>query len=217
MPAPYIMTDAYFTMYGGITGSSTAAQRQAAYSIAEELVCADMGTFLTPTTITGTYDLTGEIWLEHSYVNRLVVAWVKSFDETIHFTFSGSTYMRIRDHEHGIVDISNICNVCGYYYDPAHIDIVYETGLSSSIASGSNMLLALTTLAQIELNEIIGYGNESPGDAGVEEFSNQDYREKRVRQFKTSMGSSAKAIYAHKLISKYRKLHRVGLGRPPIR
>lgn len=212
---PHIMTDAYFTTYGGMTGSSTYAQRQAAYAIAEELAVADMGTFLVPTMVTGTYDLTGEIWLEHSYVNRAVMAWVRSFDGTVQQTFSGSNYMRVRDREHGILDISNVYRLCCYgYYDPLYIDIVYEASLPIPVAYGANMLLALTTLAQIELNEIIGYGNESPGDGGIEQFSNQDYSEKRVAQFKTSMGSSNKALYAHKLLSKYRRPNRVGLGRP---
>lgn len=210
---PFVMTDAYFTSYGGMTGSSTYAQRQAAYAIAEEMACADMGTFLVPTIVTGTYDLTSEIWLEHSYVNRPVIAWVRSFDGTIHQTFSGSNYMRVRDREHGILDISNVYRVCGYV-DAPYIDVVYEASLPIPISYGANMLLALTTLAQIELNEIIGYGNESPGDGGLTKFSNQDYSEERVKQFKTSMGSSNKALYAHKLLSKYRRPNRVGLGKP---
>jgi len=53
--SPIILTDAIFTAYGGHTGSSATAQRTAAYLIAEMAATADIGSFLLPTTVTGTF------------------------------------------------------------------------------------------------------------------------------------------------------------------
>jgi hypothetical protein len=73
------------------------------------------------------------------------------------------------------------------------------------------MLLALTTYASIILNEIVGYGNESPGDMGVQSFSNQEYRETRKTLLRTSFGTSARAQFAHGLITRFRKMRYVSL------
>ena len=57
---------------------------------------------------------------------------------------------------------------------------------------------------------MIGYGNEAPGDVGVEEFSSQGYRE--VRRLKnTDFGNSPKAIFANRLLRSLRKHKFVGL------
>src|SRR3972149_5790771 len=53
--APSILTDTIFVDYGGHTGTSTAAQRMAAYAIAEGQAAQEIGTFVAPTMVTGTY------------------------------------------------------------------------------------------------------------------------------------------------------------------
>ena len=60
---------------------------------------------------------------------------------------------------------------------------------------------ALTIVAQSELNEMsLATLNEAPGDIGVQEFSNQEYTEKRVALIKTRLGSSAVSNHARRLL-----------------
>jgi hypothetical protein len=71
--------------------------------------------------------------------------------------------------------------------------------------------MALVTYADIILQEMIGYGNEAPGDVGVQEYANQEYREKRVGLIRTSFGTSARANFAHRMLSRLRKYRWCGL------
>lgn len=214
--SPIVLTDKLFELYGGTIANSSQGQRQAAYTIAEEAVQSDLGTFLLPTVVTGTYEYRSEIELDHAFVRSVRMAWITGFDERIVLTISGTgnQYMSLQDGDYGIVDMGMACYVAGYYETPYQAHIVYEAGFPSGTTYTPNMLLALTTVAQLELNEIIGYGNEAPGDMGVKEYSNQEYSEKRVAMFQTAMGTSAKAQFAHRLLSKYRRYRKVGMGRP---
>ena len=90
--------------------------------------------------------------------------------------------------------------------------MVYQAGLPTGTANQPNMLLALSTYADIVMNEIIGFGNEAPGGVGVQEFSNQSYREKRTKLGKTGFGSSARAQFVSRLLTSFRKLRYVKLG-----
>ncbi len=74
-----------------------------------------------------------------------------------------------------------------------------------------NFLLALTTYSQIILNEVLGYGNEAPGDIGVEDYQNMGYRENRMALFRTVYGSSPKALFAHRLLNDLRLYRQVGM------
>ena len=92
-----------------------------------------------------------------------------------------------------------------------NVQIVYTAGLPSGTSFRSDVLLALTTYADIVINEITGYGNEAPGDIGVQDFSNQQYRESRVQLLRTQFGTSARAQFASKLLTSLRKMRYVGI------
>ena len=70
----------------------------------------------------------------------------------------------------------------------------------------------MTTYADIILNEVVGYGNEAPGDIGVQSYTNQQYSENRVKLLRTDFGTSARAQFVKKLIEKRRRKRSVGLG-----
>ena len=55
--APCILNDATFVQYGGHTGSSVAAQRNAAYLMAEMAASRDLSTLMMPVIVTGTYHI----------------------------------------------------------------------------------------------------------------------------------------------------------------
>jgi hypothetical protein len=211
------MTDTIFNLYGGSLDGSVPAQRTAAYCIAEVAAEMDLGTFLLPTVYTGTYMWSSEINLDHSYVTKLYQTQFADFEEDVYFTVTGTAniYQAMRDWEYGILNLSLLyASSCSGCKSPWQVKIVYQAGLSSGTSYTPNVLMSLTTYSQIVLNEMIGYGNEAPGDVGVKEYSNMDYTEKRVAMLQTSFGTSAKSNFAHKLLSGLRKYKIAGMSVP---
>jgi hypothetical protein len=207
--APVIMTDVIFTTYGGQVGSTVVAQRQGAYLIAEMAASADIDTLLIPTRVTGSYyPHPSDLYLLTDYAYVTNVANISMYDyrnNLIYSTAGGiqQGYFNVRNWELGQIDLFYPI----YWGIPYRIEYVYDCGLPTGTSNSPDMLLALTTYANIILNEIMGYGNESVGDIGVQDFQNQQYRETRVKLLQTSFGSSAKANFAHKLLTRFR-LHR---------
>lgn len=213
------MTDDIFQSYGGLLVNTLDEQRNAAYLIAEMALYQDLETFLIPTNVTGTYALTkdrifGNFMLDNSYVNQ--VHWVRfyDFEQDIYHTVSGTSnvYVALRDAKYGILDINYFLGRCNCYHGnsgyPYQVEVAYNAGFSTGTSYSPDILLSLTTYSQIILNEIMGFGNEAPGDIGVKNYQNQSYRESRVALLRTVYGSSAKAQFIHKLLSKYR-LYRI--------
>lgn len=217
---PLILTDAIYEAYGGNTGTATAAQRQAAYQMAEEQAWRDMDTFLLPVKVTGTfvYNPThGALILDYTYISAVHRVEFIDTQEDVYWSQNGTdnVYVSLRDDTYGLVDLHYLVGNChcatSVHPYPYQIRVVYTAGLPTGTANHPDVLLALTTYAQIILNEIIGFGNESPGDIGVQEFRNQQYSENRVYLFKTAWGSSPKAHLAQRLLTKFRKRKMVGL------
>lgn len=216
--APQIMTDTIFQNYGGNLGDSTPLQRNAAYCSAEVAAELDIGSFLLPTIYTGTYMwVNNEINLDHTYINQLIQTTFISFNGDRYYIISdvNNNYQAMRDWEYGILNLAMFHNIFASGRQiPWQIEVVYNAGLSSGTSFSSIVLNALTIYSQIVLNEMIGYGNEAPGDIGIKEFSNMDYTEKRVAMIQTAFGSSAKANFAHKQLSSLRRYKLVGMGVP---
>jgi hypothetical protein len=214
---PIILTDALFSDYGGHIANSLDGQRNAAYLISEQQLSEDLETYLLPTIITGTYSYNPTdkfLILENTYVTKIISTSFLDTSETVYWSQAGTDniYLSLRNSEYGLVDIHWLSKNCGCSYAfPYKIQEVYECGFSSGTSYKPDILLALTTYADVILNEIIGYGNEAVGDVGVQDFSNQQYRESRVPLIKTSFGSSARAQFVRKLIQKYRRPRYVGM------
>jgi hypothetical protein len=213
---PIVLTDVLFMAYGGHGAIGSSAQKAAAYLIAEMAVTEDLSTLLLPTTVTGTFSYSPTILTDYAYVNYLSKVTFLDFDKEEYWSQSGASnvYYALRDDTYGIVDIDYLSGNCGCHNSGEHpyqVQIVYNCGLHSGTSFRADILLALTTYADIILNEIIGYGNEAPGDIGVQDFQNQQYRESRVRLFRTSFGSSPRAHFASNLLQKYRKPRYVGI------
>jgi len=155
--------------------------------------------------------------MDYRYINS--VGLVRFFDEeeTMYWSQTGTTnyYVSIRgDGKRGILDIDywvSHCNCCTAGQFPYKVQVIYNAGLQSGTSYHPDVLLALTTYADIILNEITGYGNEAPGDIGVQYYSNQEYRESRVALLRTQFGTSARAQFATKLLTRLRKLRFVGM------
>jgi len=210
---PVVETDAIFIAYGGQTGTSVVAQRQAAYLIAEMTASLDVDTLLIPTRVTGSYHPNPAdkyLLTDYAYVSNVVLIRMYDYANNLLDTIIGADkgWYNVRDYDMGQVDL---------FYPvftgiPYKIEYVYDAGLPTGTSHSPDVLLALTTYANIILNEIMGYGNEAVGDVGVQDFSNQQYRENRVALLRTSFGTSAKAQFAHKLLTRLRLHRQAGRG-----
>jgi len=211
--SPIILTDEIFQTYNGNIDGSTPELRQIAYTIAEETVSQDIGTFLLPTTVTGSFsfDHINPILTDYAYVNSVNLIQFVDQEEDVYYTITGTSniYVSVRNDTYGIVDIHSIWLNCacsnrwGLY--PYKVNLVYTAGLPTGTASSPKFLLALTTYSDMVLNQIEGYGNEADGLVGVDQFKNQDYSEVRHQLKQTAFGSSARAQFVSNLLTRYRK------------
>jgi len=210
--SPYILTDTIFVNYGGHTGTSVAAQRNAAYFIAEKMASEDMHTFLQLTTITGTYprNWQGKYQFNYNFIwNINQVRFLDNEGNSL-LTVVGNDYKNyfdFMDDERGL-----ICVIYpGSTVYTQKIEFVYQCGIPSGTAYSPDILLGLTTYADLVLNEILGYGNEAPGDVGVQSYRNIGYSEARIALMRTNFGSSARAQFAYKQFLNYKKRKWVGM------
>jgi len=211
--SPQILTDAIYLAYGGVTGTSTALQRTAAYFTAEMWMSTAMGTPVVIATITGTYFYPqegGTVQLDWMYLQNVTEIQFLDAKGTNYYTITGlANYdAAIRNRQRSIIDIFSIygnCQGCGATYSPYLYQIVYTAGLPTGTYTAPNFLLALTEAAKMVVNEIMGYGNESVGGVGIESFRNQEYYEKRVALLTTEFGSSPKAQWIMQLVNNVRR------------
>lgn len=219
---PVVMTDDIYQKYGGLLVNTLPDQREAAYVMAEMAVSQDISTFLIPTNITGSYSLSpgmflGNFMLDHSYVNYINWTRFYDFEQDIYYTVTGTgnVHVALRNPKFGILDLNYFLTNCACATRatmyPYQVEVAYNAGLPTGTSNSPNMLMALTTYSQIIINEILGYGNESPGDVGVTDYQNQSYRENRVGLLRTVYGTSAKANFIHKLLTPYRLYRFVGM------
>lgn len=215
----FILNDATFSAYGGDITLGTATQRGICYWLAERKVSENLKTFLKPTWVTGTFAIVSSVInLDHTYINTVSAVQFIDTEEKIYFTATGSSsaYFSLRDDVYGIVDLHYLvanCGVCsqgGILTYPYKVNVVYNAGIPTGTSTMPDVLLALTTYAKLMLNEIIGYGNEAPGDVGVEQYSSQNYSETRRIQ-NTDFGNSPQAIFANRLLRNLRKHKFVGM------
>ena len=211
--SPVILTDDVFLLFGGQTGTSTTAQRQAAYLLAEEQVTEHLNTFLVPTIVSGTYWWGGgnPFELDYGHIQQILsvtvadVNWANSCQVD---TSTGSC-AAIRNAQFGYIDVSYMltCGGCGFVvgYPPYNIQVVYKSGFASGTVTQPSILAALSLAAQINLNEFdVSLANEGSSDIGIQSFSNQSYSENRVKLGRNAFGSSPAAQRVARLINKYR-------------
>ena len=163
-----------------------------------------LSSFLVPTIITGsaTYINGRRFLLELGNIQRLLLISVRTVETNnplVIKIYTGTAI--IKDAQYGYVDL---------YTPPMYgvfesAQVVYESGLSSGTYTQPMLLVALTTAAQIHLNEMdISLSNESTADVGVQQFSNQSYSEMRSKMGSSVFGNSAVAQRIARLVKKYR-------------
>lgn len=222
---PQVMDDSIFVSYGGETGTSTAAQRIAAYAIAETQAQIEIGTFLVETIYTGTftwpYDGT-RIQLPHSHLKQVYsVASIHEIGcDCSSVELSGCAW--VLHHRHALVDVRECggvvsqggCN-CGCSEDmPAasgngvpvkQFRIVYQAG-HDQVAGSPNALMALTVASKKALEQIIDPSGAlgGPGDQGITNFSDSGYSQSFAKVKMTGFGNSPEAMYAAQLMKPFK-------------
>jgi hypothetical protein len=222
LTSPIILTDGIFNDFGGRPGSSSPKQRSYAYMMSEEQVSAYIGTLLLPVIVTGTYNYgnSPRVSTDYGYVSRILGVNVLSqnvFPNSCDL-ISNPGCAFIQSDTFGYVDVHQVLGACGLYLPPSsfygyyppyrgityQFQIAYEAGLPTGTANLPGVLQALSIVAQINLNEMVGDGsagiNEGVGDVGIQSFHTLDYSERRVPLGHTALGNSARAKRAAMLL-----------------
>lgn len=213
-----VLTEQTFIDYGGQTGTSTQAQRNAAFQIAEQFAIQEIGTFLVPTIVTGTFawPLTDtRFMLPHTHV-RSISSVTAIHDagcdcEDQQIEIGGCAWLI--DAQAGIIDLrqcnstatnaSCACSCNGGRGLPLLFRIAYEAGLQAGlVAANANSLLGLVTAADLALEQIIDpAGSEGgPGDPSLSNFSDTGYSETRQFLRMTAFGGSPRANFATRML-----------------
>lgn len=211
--SPVILSDAlFFASNPTMCETGTFAQRQTAYLIAEQQMMQHLGTFLTPTTVTGSY-----LWpvpyqpIELGYthvqsINRLVAT---SFDDACSCDVTESAgCATIRSNGQGYIDprvtAAAYRMLCGCNPGALYQAIVtFTAGFPTGVAANDYGLhTALGMLAGMHLLEIVAPGSNEggPGMPGIQSWSADGYSESRVTPKATPFGLSAKAQYIAQLV-----------------
>ncbi len=205
-----ILTDDIFSVHsnGSLTGTASGI-KQAAYWMAEAKISEGINSFLLPTIVTGTYDYSSQIILDYTWVDTIYLTRFIDFEGNVYHTIEGTAniYLSLDDDERGLVDLAYAVGNCACHTHanpyPYKVQMVYRAGLPSGVSFRPDMLVALSTYATIAMNELIGYGNEAPGDIGVQEFANQEYKEKRVKLMNTVFGNSPQAMWIRRNLTRF--------------
>lgn len=228
---PAILTDDIFVAYGGLTGTTTVAQRQAAYSIAEGQAIQEIGTFLESTIVTGTHSwppMSQPLQLPYTHVSVIssVVAihdaGCNCADDSVEI--DGCAWLL--DGDGGLVSLRECGNTlkascsgcsCGHYgAGPLQVRVVYTAGLPANAANDPRLLMGLVTAAQLALEQMTdpAAAEGGAGDPGIKSFSSLSYSETRAdSSFKeTAFGSSARANYAAKMLRPFKFKRALKLG-----
>ncbi len=216
-----VLTDIIYASFGGDLDSTTAPQRNNAYQIAEQFAIEEIGTFLVPTTISGTF-----AWPQFDLRFNLPHTHVRSVSSltAIHeagcdcaadqVELSGCAW--IIDHRAGIVNLrqcgDNVAGqpsiACGCTYrahgEPLLYQIVYEAGIEAGrVAANASSLQGLTIAAELALEQITdpSAAESGPGDASVLSFSDTGYSQTRQFLVMTAFGGSPRANYAARMLA----------------
>ncbi len=223
---PTILTDAIFAEYGGVVANNAEGQRQTAYAIAEGQAAQEIGTFIQPTVVTGTYSWPmGVLKLDHDRIISLnsVVAIHDAGCDCADNSVEISGCAWIKSIEAGIIDVRECgntvkasCTGCGCGQGgagPFQVRVVYQAGLPTTALTDPRLLLGLVTAADLALEQITDpSGAEGgPGDPGVQSFSSIRYSEKRFPLKMTAFGASARANFAARTISPFKNKSALGL------
>lgn len=225
LTTPQYLTEDMFITMGFFTGSASHAQIQAAFCIAENQIAREIGTFVTPTTFTGTYGFLGFDTIYESPVGK-----VSSVDSVVlHLRYnngvdqyvSGTSYIRDMDNGYYFITKSVLDNssclgcvgpIVGFYQYNASITAGYPSG---TISSSPTVQLAACMAADIVLKMMYDEGIGVQYENLVKTLQVGRLIQSMETRFfmNTIFGPSSRANYISTLLKPY-KIERAGfLGR----
>lgn len=209
-----ILNDSVFTRFGGQPGNSTPEQRQAAYQMAETLAAQEIGTPLTPTTFTGTFQWWPDSRLQLPWKRVQSILAVTALHEVScgcePTEFGGCAI--IMDADNGVIDLREcggggncVCGwATGYVGSMAkQVRIAYVAGIPAGMAAAyPGVLQGLTIAADIMLEQVLSCAPD--GDPSISSFSDSGYSETRQFLMMSSFGGSPRANYAARMLNPLR-------------
>jgi hypothetical protein len=168
LTSPQILTVSMFQNHGFFTGTATSFQIQTAFAIAENQVARDIGTFLAPTTFTGSYPFVGYDRELQSPVGKVVsingVQYFEKYSNGVEQVYSGTAVLTDPDNGYFYSRVSPLdnssCNDCsggsaGIYRFDVSITAGYSTGIT---LTNPICTLALCMAADIALKIMVDEG-----------------------------------------------------------
>jgi hypothetical protein len=224
---PSVLTDVLYEAYGGDVNIATPGQRNAAYVIGETLVARELGAFLSPLRVTGSYAVPfpgRNLQLNNKRVHSVdAISYVHgcmhsclvdscSGGDACAFIINGEEGVIKVTHKAGACCSCNYCS-CGGSFTYA-LKVVYTSGLSSAYAAHPILLMALTQVAGLALQQIIDPAGAAGGvgDPGLKEWSNMRYRQVMVDGVVSALGASPIAQYATGLLKGLKRMRAMRLG-----
>jgi len=225
LTTPQFLTEQMFINYGMFTGSATSFQIQAAFCIAENQVARDVGTFLMPTTFTGTVGFLGFDTPYESPVGKIIsvdnIVLHRRYSNGIDQYISGTAF--VRDIDNGYYFIAESPNdnsscvgctspVVGYYQFNVSITAGYPSG---TVSNNPMAQLAACMAADIALKMMYDEGIGVQYENLVKTLQiGRLIQSMETKYFlNTIYGPSSRANYISKLLEPF-KITRVGfLGR----
>lgn len=221
---PYL-NDSIFINYGFFTGTSTYAQRQVAYRIAEAQVEQEIGTFLIQRTVTGSFANVSpntvlvlpiaQIFRVDSVV--LVERWSNGTENLV----SGTAY--ITDYANGYIMIdkssgdTSACEGCsGYAYGVYRADIAFTAGYATGLIVGNPTIeLALCMATNVILRQMddVGIGADSWEMVSTLQVGRTIKTVNNKFSLETSFGVSHQAQYIRQLLKPFKTNRALKLGR----
>lgn len=151
---PVVLTDEIFANYGGDTGSVSYETRQAAFAIAETMAQQQTSCFLSPTIVSGTYNISRDGSYQLPFAPVTEVMSVRFWDTT---STCSKIYTdgcaEILGQESGLIRVSTGCRMCNTSTQTGRIDIVYKAGVNGQ--NIPNVRLGLSIAATKILEQII--------------------------------------------------------------
>jgi len=210
-----ILSEQLFVTYGGRTGTASAAQVAGALTIAERQMTEQLGTYLVPVTVTGTYYVNNDfepLVLEVGRireVKRATFHFIESLETGTYTNYPAIA--QLRDAESGFIDVRFHLNgyPCQWQPGPYEVEIVFTAGMDTGTTMNEPSLhMGLAAAADLVLNEMVDPGGFEV-QVGVQDWSSMRYRENRTPLHNTAFGMSARANYISRLVE-HLKVRRVG-------
>lgn len=211
--ASIYMDDATFVNAGQFTGTSTVFMRNLAYGMAESSLEQEIGTFVSPTTITGSYPFVSPNKVLDLGVGKLIsvnsVTFSERYTNNSDRLISGTA--RVIDPANGYIminvsdnDVSS-CNGCG---SPSNVgiykvDISFTAGYQTGqMVNNPTLIIPLALTSTMYLNQLMDEGIGSEDQIGVSTTQIGRSITTRVTKFMRdgALGNSVRANWIRSMV-----------------